>query len=204
MQTIRRTIMHLAAFTPLCLLMCTPHSSPSANGKDTAAATASIAATSPLAATLHEPPAKYGPAVFHALTCPTPNREAPLPGPIGGGCTAHTECKPGEFCELVSVHGTDIGSCRKSACKGDVDCKGALCMCGPPSQCLPGNCRSAEDCGGRDCDFDRGRYGHGQGRWCRTAKDSCKSHDDCAKGNECTYLGDSWGCRIEVPAPPPG
>ncbi len=154
----------------------------------TSAPTSSSSATGPL-----------GPAVFHPITCPPP--PARPPRPATRGCES---CADGEFCQPFEDHGRTFGTCMKSACNGDADCRGALCVCGPPNRCFPGNCRSSADCGGRECAPDRWRYGHGQGVYCRTDRDTCKLHEDCSPDQECAYLADHWGCRPTTPAPPPG
>ena len=143
----------------------------------------------------------YGPAVLQAQSCAAPPdggapRALALPG-----CEA---CKADEFCQRFSVHGRDVGSCTKSNCARDADCPGALCACGPPNLCATGNCRTADDCGGRECGIDRWRYGHGVGAFCRTANDTCSTHASCGPGKECAYVVDRWTCRTETPAPPPG
>lgn len=122
-------------------------------------------------------------------------------GDVPEGCE---QCAPGEHCKRMDLRGRVVGVCAKSTCAKDADCPGALCACGPPNECVPGNCRGPEDCGGRECAPDRWRYGHGTGTYCRTDRDECATHAHCGKGHECAYVGGRWACRAETPAPPPG
>ena len=141
------------------------------------------------------------PRTFHPQTCPPASAAPPALPPPDEGCEA---CKKGEFCKSYSVRGRTFGRCERSTCEKDADCGGALCACGPPNTCVPGNCRDADDCGGLECAADRWRYGHGTGMYCRTSNDDCKTHADCGKGKECAYESGRWTCRPEIPAPPPG
>lgn len=163
------------------------------------------ASTSPVSAP--EPP--YGPAVFHPESCPpndggTRHLVDDFPSATNHVAEGCKSCKPGEFCQVFHSHGQAFGNCRRSDCQKDADCKGGLCVCGPPNLCQAGNCRSAADCGGRECVPDRWRSGHGHGQFCRTKDDTCKAHQDCGPGRECAYIGGKWDCRKETPPPPPG
>jgi hypothetical protein len=140
----------------------------------------------------------YGPAVLRMVTCPPNKPERPS---VESGCES---CKDDELCKVFSIRGRAVGQCAKNSCRGDADCPGALCTCGAPNECTAGNCRGPEDCGGRECTDNRGRHGHGGGQYCRTKNDTCKTHDDCKKGDECSWAGTSWKCRKETPPPPPG
>lgn len=144
------------------------------------------------------PSAPYSEAKLRPSECA---KAAPERVAVESGCE---KCAPDEHCKRVDLRGRVFGVCAKSTCEKDSDCPGQLCACGPPNECVPGNCRGPEDCGGRECAPDRWRYGHGRGVYCRTDRDECATHAHCGPGRECAYVGGRWACRTEIPAPPPG
>jgi hypothetical protein len=170
----------------------TAATSPSTTSSAVASASASASAAASASAPFTAP-------TLHAVTCPPAE-----PSPASEALPGCEHCPPGQYCRRFDVHGNHFGTCAKNECRGDADCKGALCNCTAPTSCYPGNCRSSADCGGRECVPDRWRYGHGSGIYCRTDRDTCKTHADCTAQQECAYLGDHWGCRPTTPAPPPG
>lgn len=130
--------------------------------------------------------APFGPAVLHPRSCPADD------GPRGSALPGCAHCAADERCREENVHGTVIGTCAKSECRGDGDCKNALCSCSSPTRCVPGNCRDAADCGGRECAFGQ----------CRTASDTCARNADCRRGEECASDGLRFRCRPEIVLPP--
>lgn len=140
------------------------------------------------------PTIEYGPAVFHPQACAD---AGPAPRSPIRGCES---CKPDELCEQFSVRGNRVGQCKKHECRKDADCSKTspgFCGCGidfGPNKCWAGNCRNADDCGGRDC----------VGTWCRTKDDTCKTNADCKPEDECRFDGAKFACQKRPPPLPPG
>jgi len=89
-----------------------------------------------------------------------------------------------------------MARCEKDGCKKDGDChKGELCVCAAsgPNRCVQGNCRDANDCGGREC-----------AGYCRTEDDTCSSNTECGRGRLCSYVNGRFECKDPPPPPPPG
>ncbi len=119
-------------------------------------------------------------------------------------CTTNADC--GQKVRCSCGEGQSRNQCvQLDACLGDADCGPyMLCLCGgggSPNQCLAGNCRTDADCGGATCRSSE------TGRFCATAADGCKSHDDCrtssAEYRECSFdrVAESWQCRSVPPRP---
>ena len=127
----------------------------------------------------------FGPAVFHAQACPL-STNVPQ-NPLSDECRRNP-CKPDEYCNTSTFHGRPVVWCeKKPSCESDADCDGGVCKCGS-RQCIAGNCRGSDDCGGRDCAVEA----RGGGQFCRTKDDECTIHAECRTGHACTYDSGKW------------
>jgi hypothetical protein len=125
-------------------------------------------------------------------------------------CTAATQCVATYTADTsATVQGTCAGgTCDFDACVSDSDCPaGTACICmsdthAPGNQCLPSQCRVDADCGaGGLCSpsgSEAGPFYGVQGRYCRTAGDTCQTDSDCnAQGaGTCVYQPEvgHWAC----------
>jgi hypothetical protein len=115
--------------------------------------------------------------------------------------TQATVCPAG----VTKVTCTADAACADQ-CNSEKDCSvGSACICAAwtppvtgssdlaqlvtldmPRHCVPAQCATSSDCGGRACGFSRNLCGADAGFYCRTASDECTSSDDCG-GRLCTY-----------------
>ncbi len=119
-------------------------------------------------------------------------------------CRSNAECGAGARCGCGADQGRNA-CIRLDNCLHDAECGiDALCACGAsggPNACTPGNCRADADCGGQAC-------GAGEaGRFCHTARDKCRTTEDCASPQEfriCDFdrSAKAWACRVIPPRPP--
>jgi hypothetical protein len=74
------------------------------------------------------------------------------------------------------------------------------------SECRPANCRTDADCGGFECGLSPAPCGLPAGLFCRTAKDECKSGQECVDqklGDTCVFdpMQGRWRCDLMFECP---
>ena len=146
---------------------------------------------------------------------PTPNLlgEPPRPPPRTrceyDQCFKDADCDAKSHCVCDGYHHRSY-CVPIDACTSDNDCGvNHQCECGSaqsvgaPNVCVMGNCRSDSDChGGLPCEDS------GEGRFCRTAADTCKHHEECkAPPGYVAFCGYTvgktrWECRTQMMRPP--
>lgn len=140
------------------------------------------------------------------IELPLLDQAAPLaPLEESGEGSGIVECKDGAVARTRAVRCPDImqaydptgpyrggrlvdlpngGVALESECASDDDCQaGYVCQCAtrlaPWTACVPGNCASEADCGGKECGAEESSCGEISGFFCRTDADECRSGARC-------------------------
>lgn len=146
-----------------------------------------------------------------AIAC-NPNRPPQRPGPSPTAAPAlEVDCRSDEDCKAgrngrCSGGGHTVPHCSYDACARDEDCGAQkACACDPSegNACVPANCRTDADCGGRGCSPTAaemcGNMGGVAGFYCRTEDDECVSNEDCTSDGSglCVYDANAahWKCN---------
>ena len=144
------------------------------------------------------------------LQPPKPSAPKCEPRPPGAadpklsGCHADADCKDGKNprCnKRGGGHALEMNRCEYDECTIDDDC-GAKGTCNCDTEgafCIPGNCRSDNDCPEGTCGDTRGCGYRIDGHYCHKKADACQSDEDCQKTDPSTHCGyspetNTWAC----------
>jgi len=115
-------------------------------------------------------------------------------------CGEDKDCTKGRHGRCVHAR---FSHCGYDACMSDAECpSGRACACATDgNRCVPANCRSDADCGGRGCSPSEARTCNSHegivGYYCHTPKDSCTDSNDCGGAtSDCEYSPEEgrWTC----------
>lgn len=123
-------------------------------------------------------------------TCDPDRPPGSTPEPSGGppsSCASDADCTDGTNGRCTG-NPHDGWRCTYDTCFADADCDpNSVCECdggfrSGANVCLPGNCRTDDDCGGAFCSPSFGgcgEYSGTVGYFCHTCEDECVDDSDC-------------------------
>lgn len=125
-------------------------------------------------------------------------------------CRTDADCTQGKNGRCIGG-GHSLPTCAYDRCASDTDCgprESCNCDANEGNACLPANCHTDEDCGGRGCSPTHGEtcgnMGGAVGFYCHTAHDACVNDEDCARdaGSRglCVYqpAAGHWACSYSM------